>query len=698
MDSIDQLSAKNRLALRLPSGSSPVELPGISPPPGGWRTSKGPVLRKAVENFYFAAKAHAYLKLQVKTPGLDLPFHSTWTATAPGGNVPDAGLLTAWYPEVGTLVLAYATEAEWPMPETWPRATPFYLPQTWGTDAAEAFVKAFNTLHGTLEDATKDLKRYSNGTHPVRVIISGLLGGGALAALAAPWLGLSYPSAVTDLVTFGVGHVRSEELMKITEWLNGTRLPVVIAKSEPTCPRGVDKTILVPRVKLPSMASIPGFPVDLSATSIAAYLLALDRAHRIAPEIQTSGSGYASASFARGSFWGTRGYASAMEIEASRLKNASGNEVEPMALQWAASLPLKGHAVNPAPSPAPVPGHPGFVYESFALVPGPTPPYSKEQLLRRLVAAMLRVPGIVSEAAYHRAIVPLQFLEACRLSNMPAALLSDPLSGADAYVLWDDPSGTLTLAMRGTEPYEVADVLTDLDFLQIRGEVFSTKESRSEAWKDADPEATQREENAKVHRGFLAQFESLAGHPAFSLSDLREPIGGSVRLLRFLAGQALSFNHRDTKLVRNIAAVAHEFTKGRQPLRIICTGHSLGGALATLCALWCTLTWPEASISCHTFGSPLVGNSDFVSVWRQIIGHRIRAVHDNDIVPSIPPDFLRFQHVTPAVWLRPCRASHLELHLTGLTRIGMRGLCSHMMRKYNCTLEMAIRQLEDATE
>ena len=57
----------------------------------------------------------------------------------------------------------------------------------------------------------------------------------------------------------------------------------------------------------------------------------------------------------------------------------------------------------------------------------------------------------------------------------------------------------------------------------------------------------------------------------------------------------------------NIGEALMKLSGGRQPNRVICTGHSLGGALATLCAPWCAIEYPKADIRCVTFGSPRVG-------------------------------------------------------------------------------------------
>lgn len=66
------------------------------------------------------------------------------------------------------------------------------------------------------------------------------------------------------------------------------------------------------------------------------------------------------------------------------------------------------------------------------------------------------------------------------------------------------------------------------------------------------------------------------------------------------------------------------------------TGHSLGGALATLAASRC---------NCHiayTFGSPRVGNKTFSKL---IKGSVYRVTRAHDIVTRVPPAFIGYRHV-----------------------------------------------------
>ena len=72
------------------------------------------------------------------------------------------------------------------------------------------------------------------------------------------------------------------------------------------------------------------------------------------------------------------------------------------------------------------------------------------------------------------------------------------------------------------------------------------------------------------------------------------------------------------------------------------TGHSLGGAMATICAGRCLLshiqTEPE---EIYTYGSPRIGNKRYVNFTD--IPH-VRWVNNNDIVPTLPPAWLGYRH------------------------------------------------------
>ncbi|MFP4248037.1 MAG: lipase family protein [Armatimonadota bacterium] len=82
--------------------------------------------------------------------------------------------------------------------------------------------------------------------------------------------------------------------------------------------------------------------------------------------------------------------------------------------------------------------------------------------------------------------------------------------------------------------------------------------------------------------------------------------------------------------------------------RLWITGHSMGGALATLAAPWLRQRGLPVSGAC-TFGAPMVGGVRLVNLFKR---HPIDGFHryvlKDDAVPRLPPEPLRYQHVVAA--------------------------------------------------
>lgn len=75
---------------------------------------------------------------------------------------------------------------------------------------------------------------------------------------------------------------------------------------------------------------------------------------------------------------------------------------------------------------------------------------------------------------------------------------------------------------------------------------------------------------------------------------------------------------------------------GTSTRKLVITGHSLGGALATVAAAEWQGVFDVAAI--HTFGQPRVGRPNFVSHIQQHYGSNFfRMVNDDDIVTRVPP-------------------------------------------------------------
>ena len=88
----------------------------------------------------------------------------------------------------------------------------------------------------------------------------------------------------------------------------------------------------------------------------------------------------------------------------------------------------------------------------------------------------------------------------------------------------------------------------------------------------------------------------------------------------------------------------------------VLTGHSAGGALATLAALdlACAAHMPRLRIAMYNFGSPRVGNKHFTTLFDQRVPNAFRVIYEaREAGPTHVPSVTRAQRV-PAL-LQPAR-------------------------------------------
>jgi hypothetical protein len=98
---------------------------------------------------------------------------------------------------------------------------------------------------------------------------------------------------------------------------------------------------------------------------------------------------------------------------------------------------------------------------------------------------------------------------------------------------------------------------------------------------------------------------------------------------------------------------------------IIVTGHSLGGALATLFAFDNEYNDMEYNIlSIVTFGSPRVGNHDFVTKFNEYNVYSKRITHYRDIVPHVPQNMLGYYHIPNEIWYNEDNTNYSECNDT----------------------------------
>ena len=112
------------------------------------------------------------------------------------------------------------------------------------------------------------------------------------------------------------------------------------------------------------------------------------------------------------------------------------------------------------------------------------------------------------------------------------------------------------------------------------------------------------------------------------------------------AGFHKAFNEIENELTTdfNTQNNTREFNK------IVFTGHSLGGAIATVAGHYYSIKYPEAKVEVWTFGSPKVGNNVFKKEFNQRVSKSMRIYARDDPITMVPFDFV-FKHVDSGVRL-----------------------------------------------
>ncbi|QYR20870.1 lipase family protein [Paenibacillus sp. sptzw28] len=106
-----------------------------------------------------------------------------------------------------------------------------------------------------------------------------------------------------------------------------------------------------------------------------------------------------------------------------------------------------------------------------------------------------------------------------------------------------------------------------------------------------------------------------------------KPVKGALQTHRGFTDVYMSARGRVFSLLEQLPS--------NKPLYI--TGHSLGGALATLAAYDIAVNRPSVRILVYTFGSPRVGDPKFVRSYNSTVPAHFRIQNEFDIVPYLPP-------------------------------------------------------------
>ncbi|GAB4818261.1 hypothetical protein N2152v2_005307 [Parachlorella kessleri] len=147
------------------------------------------------------------------------------------------------------------------------------------------------------------------------------------------------------------------------------------------------------------------------------------------------------------------------------------------------------------------------------------------------------------------------------------------------------------------------------------------------------------------------------------------------------------YSYNNSALASNVTAAVWDLWQEDKQRPVYVVGHSLGGALATICALDIRLNLGIEDVRLYSYGSPRVGNSVFAEWFRQYVKVRWRFTHNRDMVPSVPIQLMGFRHVAQEVWLLELAKDHTLVGLCDESGEDPRchnsmcymGLCSSLM-------------------
>ncbi|XP_062181209.1 lipase-like isoform X2 [Phragmites australis] len=179
-------------------------------------------------------------------------------------------------------------------------------------------------------------------------------------------------------------------------------------------------------------------------------------------------------------------------------------------------------------------------------------------------------------------------------------LIVDVKNCLQAYVGFAGDMNAVIVVFRGTQENSIQNWIEDL------------------FWKQLDLDYPGMPE-AKVHSGFYSAYHN---------TTLRDGVVSGIQKTRAVYGN----------------------------IPIMVTGHSMGGAMASFCALDLVVNFGLKDVTLMTFGQPRIGNAVFASYFRRHLPNAVRVINAHDIVPHLPPYYHYFpqktyHHFPREVWI-----------------------------------------------
>ncbi|ETI52202.1 hypothetical protein F443_04615 [Phytophthora nicotianae P1569] len=125
----------------------------------------------------------------------------------------------------------------------------------------------------------------------------------------------------------------------------------------------------------------------------------------------------------------------------------------------------------------------------------------------------------------------------------------------------------------------------------------------------------------------------------------------------------------------------HKLRKEHPHASLMVTGHSLGGAVAAICAFELEYIEKIPVDALYTFGNPRVGNTNFSGRLRNASMEVYRVTHFQDAVPHLPPTWTGFEHTSEEIFYDEFSSSYRTCSQTD----GEDPTCSNICSPFSCT-------------
>ena len=131
---------------------------------------------------------------------------------------------------------------------------------------------------------------------------------------------------------------------------------------------------------------------------------------------------------------------------------------------------------------------------------------------------------------------------------------------------------------------------------------------------------------------------------------------------------------------------------------IVVTGHSLGGAIATIAVPILKNLFRFKEIDCITFGAPRVGNKRFGESFRQAVRSALRFVTESDPVAKLPPKGYYYHVSSPWILYEGC-VTHGSDKGSKRTKLSKwPAISGHFLQRYSVLLKSLRRDVFDCAE